>query len=56
MGWERLAVGAAGCAEAQTWQGWDDTQCGARQTVELLLQVNLFGKNFQEEEGLAGRV
>lgn len=37
VGWERLAVG-------ETWQGWDDTQCGARQTWERLLRVTCLGR------------
>lgn len=28
----------------ETWQGRDDTQCGARQTIELLLQVTCLGR------------
>lgn len=34
-GWQSGLLGAR--KHRETWQGWDDTQCGARQTVELLL-------------------
>lgn len=41
-GWLSGLLGAREHREA--WQGWDDTQCGARQSVELLLQVTCLGR------------
>lgn len=41
-GWQSGLLGAR--EHRETWQGRDDTQCGARQTVELLLQVTCLGR------------